>query len=197
MLENNIIGAWYYTQEELESFSFKKLGKNVLIKKNVTIFNPSNISLGDNVRIEDWVLMTGSGEIGIQIGSNVHIASGCVIFGGGGVEIENFCVLAPRVSLVSISDDYSGNSLTGLCVPAEMRAPVKGKITLEKHVIIGINSTVLPMVTVGEGTSVGAHSLVNKDLAAWGIYCGTPAKFIRPRSQKLLELEEEYYHLIS
>lgn len=192
-LENNNIGPWYFTQKELESFQFKHLGKNVLIKRNVNIFNPSGISLGDNVRIEDWVLMIGSGDIGITIGANSHIASGCLMFGRGGIEIHEFCGLSPRSSLISMSDDYSGNALTGLCVPADLRAPIHGKITIGRHAILGINSTVLPKITIGEGASIGAHSLVTKDLEPWGIYFGSPAKYIRPRSQKMLELEQELH----
>ena len=57
--------------------------------------------------------------------------------------------------------------------------------------IIGTGSTLLPGVTLGEGCSVGAMSLINKSLPAWGIYAGIPARLLRPRSRKLLELSRE------
>ena len=60
-----------------------------------------------------------------------------------------------------------------------------------KHVIIGTNSTILPNVTIDEGSSVGAHSLVTKDLESWGVYVGTPVKRIRERKMDLLELEKK------
>lgn len=64
-------------------------------------------------------------------------------------------------------------------------------VLLKKHVLIGTGSTVLPGVTIGEGTSIGAMTLVNKSLDSWGIYIGIPAKKIKDRSQKLLKLEEK------
>ncbi len=192
MIENNLIGAWYYTENELRSFGFKHLGKNVLIKKNTTIFNPSNIILEDNARVEDWVLLLASGNIGITLRENSFIASHCCLLGRGGIEIGAFSALSPHVSLVSASDDYSGNGLVGLAVPAELRGSIEGKIVIDRHVIIGINSSVFPGVHINEGTAVGAHSLVRKDLPAWGIYAGNPIQFIKKREKKLLELEIQY-----
>lgn len=192
MIENNLMGAWYYKEEELKCFGFKHLGKNVLIKKNTTIFNPSNIILEDNARVEDWVLLLASGDVGITLRAHSYIASHCCLLGRGGIEMGEFSTLAPHVSLVSASDDYSGNTLTGLAVPAEFRGSIEGKIIIGRHVIIGINSSVMPGIHIGEGTAVGAHSLVRKNLPAWGIFAGNPIQFIKKREQKLLELEQQF-----
>jgi acetyltransferase-like isoleucine patch superfamily enzyme len=48
---------------------------------------------------------------------------------------------------------------------------------------------VLPGVTIGMGSAVGALSLVTMSLDAWGVYLGTPAKKIKARSKKMLEYE--------
>jgi galactoside O-acetyltransferase len=65
-------------------------------------------------------------------------------------------------------------------------------VTLERHVIVGANAVILPGVTIGEGSAVGALSLVNTSLPPWGIYAGTPARKINDRSRRLLDLEAEY-----
>ena len=68
---------------------------------------------------------------------------------------------------------------------------VEKPVEIGAHCIIGTGSTLLPGVTLGEGCSVGAMSLINKSLPAWGIYAGIPARLLRPRSRKLLELSRE------
>ena len=59
-----------------------------------------------------------------------------------------------------------------------------------RHVIIGSGSVVLPGVTIGEGSSVGALSLITKSLEEWGVYFGSPAKKIKSRRKDLLEQEQ-------
>ena len=56
--------------------------------------------------------------------------------------------------------------------------------------IIGTQSVILPDVTIGEGSSVGAMSLVNRSLEPWGVYFGVPARRLKERSKDLLELEK-------
>jgi galactoside O-acetyltransferase len=76
-------------------------------------------------------------------------------------------------------------------VPSQFTNATGGMVTLKKHVIIGSGSVVLPKVTINEGTSVGALSLVTKDLKDWSIYFGSPAKRLRNRSKNLLQLEKQ------
>lgn len=64
---------------------------------------------------------------------------------------------------------------------------------MEKHVIIGAGSVILPGVVLQEGVAVGAMSLVNKDCDEFTIYAGAPAKPIKKRSKNLLELEASFY----
>jgi acetyltransferase-like isoleucine patch superfamily enzyme len=114
----------------------------------------------------------------------------CVIVGNGGVTLKDFSGLSSRVALYSATDDYSGSSLTNPTIPKEYLNVLQGEIVLDRHVIIGTNSTVLPNVTIGEGSSVGAHSLVTKNLDSWGIYVGTPVKRIKDRKKDLLKMEK-------
>lgn len=151
---------------------------------------PERISIGDNVRIDDFCCLVG-GQKGINIGSFVHIAFFCIIIGNGGVTLKDFSGLSSRVALYSATDDYSGSSLTNPTIPEEFLNVKCGEITLEKHAIVGTNSTVLPNVTIGEGSSIGAHSLVTKDLESWGVYVGSPVKKIKERKRDLLQLEKQ------
>jgi galactoside O-acetyltransferase len=185
------VGSDFYSDDELKSFKFKSLGKNVKIKKNASIYFVENITIKDNVRIDDYTVIVASNKP-ITIGNYVQIASNCYIAGSDGLEMEDFSGLAPGVNVFTGSDDYSGNKLTNSTVERKFTGGRAGKIIIGRHVIIGSNSVILPGVHIGEGSSVGSLSLVNKSLKPWGVYFGSPVKKIKARSKKLLDLEKEF-----
>jgi len=185
------IGSNFYSDDELKSFKFKSLGKNVKIKKNVAIYFVENITIKDNVRIDDNTVIVASNN-STTIGNYVHIASNCYIAASEGLKMEDFSGLAPGVNIFTGSDDYSGKKLTNPTVDRKYIGGKSGEVVLGRHVIIGSNSVILPGVHIGEGSSVGALSLVTKSLESWGVYFGAPVKKIKSRSQKLLELEKEF-----
>jgi galactoside O-acetyltransferase len=183
-----------------ELSNFKSVGENVLISEKCSIIGSQHISIGSNVRIDDFsTLIAASGFI--EIGSNIHIGGYCYLGASHGIIMKDFSGISQGVRIYSASDDYSGEYLTGPTIPRfanvngemiELTSGKKGIVTLEKHVIIGSNSVVLPSVTVKEGAAIGAMSLVTKSCLPWSIYAGAPVKKLGPRSQKLLELEEIY-----
>lgn len=61
---------------------------------------------------------------------------------------------------------------------------VRKSVILRKGCLIGTGSIVMPGVTVGEGAVVGAYSLVTKDIPAWTIATGRPAKVVKHVPQK-------------
>ena len=75
---------------------------------------------------------------------------------------------------------------------AKYKKEIFRPVTLGKHVIVGANSTILPGVSISEGCSVGAMSLVNKSTDPWGIYFGIPARRIKDRKKNILELEKSF-----
>ena len=187
------IGTSFYSEKDLKQFKFQSIGKNVLIKKNVGMFFIENISIGSNVRIDDNVIIVASKKGStVKIGNYVHIASNCYLAGSDGIEMMDFTTLAPGVLIFSGSDDYSGKKLTNSMVGNPYVEGKSGKVTLCKHVIIGAGSVVLPDVTIKQGSSVGALSLVNKDLNPWGVFAGIPAKKIKNRHKDILKLEKKF-----
>jgi galactoside O-acetyltransferase len=187
------IGASFFSKKELKQFKFRSIGKNVFIKKNVGMFFIENISIGNNVRIDDNVIIVASNKNSpVKIGNYIHIASNCYLAGSDGIDMMDFTTLAPGVLIFSGSDDYSGKKLTNPMVGNPYIGGKSGKVTLCKHVIIGAGSVVLPDVTIKQGSSVGALSLVNKDLNPWGVYSGIPAKKIKSRYKDVLKLEKKF-----
>lgn len=179
----------YYTDEELDLLGLKKVGKDVLISKKASLYNCDLIEIGDRSRIDDFCVISGK----VKIGRNVHIAPHCLVAGGSeGIEFEDYAGIAYFVQVFSQSDDYSGAALTNPTVPAKYKLETKAPVKLKRHVIVGAASVVMPGVTIEEGCSVGAMSLVRKSTEPWGVYIGNPAKKIKNRSKKLLVLEKNY-----
>lgn len=187
---NNPFDPGYYSGEQLVEFGFKRVGKNVRIAKSCTIVGLSNIELGDDVRIDGYCSIIATGKGFAKVGSFVHIASYCGIYAGSGVVLDDFTGLSAGVRVYTGTDDYSGRTLTNPTVPEKYTGVTSGPVILQKHVIIGSGSVILPGVTANEGAAVGALSLIAKDLEAWSIYAGTPARKLRTRSKELLELEK-------
>ncbi len=182
----------FYSQEELSALGFASFGKNVSISKLARFYNPSKITLGNSVRIDDFCILSGA----ISIGSYVHIAPYCCLFADdlAPITLHNFSGLSSRVSIYAKSDDYSGNYLTNPTVPAKFTNILSAPVTLEKHVIVGASSVILPGVVIAEGAAIGAMSLVRENLEAFTIYAGIPAKKRHERTQALLQKELDFMY---
>lgn len=181
----------YYTESDLRDAGFKSLGKHVLVARNCTIIGLHNISIGDHSRIDGYSTLVAPDGGHIHIGAHVHVGGYCFLSGGAGIALGDFSGLSQGVRIYSRTDDYSGQYLTNPTVPKEFTGGASGQVTLERHVIVGSGSVVLPALTIAEGASVGALALVTKSLAGWTVYAGAPARKLKPRSQHLLQLEQQ------
>lgn len=179
----------YLSQEELNLFGFRKIGKDVKISSKASFYDCSKIEIGDYSRIDDFCILSGN----VIVGKFCHITPMCLVAGGQpGIFFNDFVTLAYGVKVFAQSDDYSGSSLVNSLIPKKFKKEIFRKVKLEKHVVIGSNCTIMPGVTIAEGCSIGAMSLVNKSTEGWGIYFGIPAKRIKNRSVELLKLEQKF-----
>lgn len=179
----------FYTQKELNSLGFKFVGENVLVSRKASIYGIQNISIGDNSRIDDFCVLSSSGNGNIKIGKNVHIAVYSSLIGQEIIEINDFANISSRVSVYSSSDDFSGDWMTNPTVPDEFTNVVSKPVILNKHVIIGSGSVILPGVILDEGVAVGALSLVTKKFKANVIISGVPARVIKERNTSYIDIE--------
>ncbi|ARA21896.1 TPA: acyltransferase [Proteus mirabilis] len=187
----NPFNPGYYTEAELSQFGFKNIGRNVSIAKNCTILGLNNIKIGNNVRIDGFTTIIANGKGFLDLGSYIHIGGYSAIFAGSGVIMKDFSGISQGVKIYTKSDDYSGNKMTNPTIPSNLTGVIEGEVILEKHVIVGSQSIILPGVTLREGTAIGANSLITKSTQEWCIYFGNPAKKIKTRQKKPLELEKE------
>lgn len=111
---------------------------------------------------EVWMDVTNS-EL-IELEDHVHIANRCLLL-----------CHQRNLSRYCVGDDYAALGYH------------KKKIVLKKGCLLGMETMVMPGVTIGEGAIVGAGSLVTKDIPAWTIAAGRPAKVIKEVPQRKLE----------
>lgn len=181
----------FLSEQELLKIGFASVGTGVLVSDKASIYNPANIRLGDHVRIDDFCVLS-AGEGGIVVGMHVHIAIYSSLIGGATITLSDFSNLSSRVSIYSSNDDYSGRSLTNPTIDDTYKKVSHRPVFLDKHVIVGSGSVILPGVTLEEGVAVGALSLVSKNCLAFGVYAGNPAKRIKERSRALLDVEAQF-----
>ena len=177
----------FYSENELKNIGLKIYGNNVLISDKASIYSPHMIEIGDNVRIDDFCLLSGK----IILGSFIHIAAYTAFFGGtAGITVKDFANFSSRISIYAVNDDYSGETMTNPMVSVRYKNVEQLPVLIGKHCILGCGCTVLPGVIIGDGASIGAMSLIKQSCEPWTIYAGVPCKKIRKRSNKLLQLEE-------
>ncbi|AUB40870.1 Acetyltransferase [Nostoc flagelliforme CCNUN1] len=134
------------------------------------IIGLENIEFGRNIIIDDFVFIYA--KTAINIGSYVHIASFTSITGGESFTMGDFSALSSGVRIFTGSDDFKYWGFGNSTICEKYRNTKRASIHIGKFCVIGANSVILPGVTVGEGATVGAGSVVTKNLEPWGIYIG-------------------------
>lgn len=116
--------------------------------------------------------------LGCKVGKNVHIGHGVRIdFGNANrITVEDDVVIANGVTMWCHRRDMA-NYHVGMKI---MNQPTKyGDIHLDKGCYIGLNVTIMLGVHIGEGAVIGSCALVTKDVPAYSVAAGVPAKIIK------------------
>lgn len=169
---------------------FKFYGKNVKIFDLCRIINKNNFAIDDYSQLDDFVFIN-AGKV-CKIGKFVHISSFTTIIGGGEFSIGDFSGLSAGCRIITGSDDFRGAFLSNPTVPEEYKNVEIGKVKIGKHCILGSNSVVLPNIEIPDGVTIGAGSIVGKQLEPWSIYAGFNPRKIGERSKDgIIDLEKK------
>lgn len=139
-----------YTDEEIRHQVSRIIGQE--LDEGFSLFLPFTSDFGKNIRI----------------GKNVFINSGCRFQDQGGVTIGDESLIGHNVVFATINHDYD---------PENRGTMYLKPIVLGKRAWIGSHATILPGVTIGENSVVGAGSVVTRDVPPNTIVAGNPAKF--------------------
>ena len=153
----NELNTGYHTPDEVRSYLSRITGQE--IDESVTLLPPFYVDFGKNIRM----------------GKRCWIQQGCTFFDRGGITLGNDVFIAPKVNLITINHDPN---------PENRSATYGRPIVIEDKVWIGINSTILPGVTIGYGSIVGANSVVTRSVPPFTVVAGNPARVIKEIKSK-------------
>lgn len=127
---------------------------NRKIPESVTVLTPFYTDFGRN----------------IVFGENVFVNTNCTFMDRGGITIESGALIGPNVNLITINHDQD---------PMKRHITYCNPIHICKNVWIGVGATVLPGVTIGEGSIIAAGAVVTTDVPPMTVVGGIPAKVIQ------------------
>jgi len=159
----------FLSKDEIHQIGFKKIGKNNLISRDAKFYNPKKIEIGNNCRIDDFVIFSTSKK-NILIGNNVTIGRSSHLNGSGGIIIKNNVILSTFVCIHSSNHQYRDRNKKNF---------IYGKVEILNNVIIGSNAVIIGPVKMKERSSLGAMSLLKKNINRNNIYAGIPADKIK------------------
>lgn len=181
----------FLNDEQLKDLGLKSYGKNVIISDKASLYNAKNISIGNNVRIDDFCILS-AGNGGITLKNNIHIACYTSLIGKSNITMDDFSVLSSKVSVYSSTDDFSGDyMISPMCLSKDSNVQSK-PIYIGKHTVVGTGSVILPGACIREGVALGAMTLLKTDTKEFSIYVGNPARYLRQRHDGCKRLAETY-----
>ena len=181
----------FLNKNQLKRIGFFKIGKGCKISNKISCYDLKG-SLGDNVRIDDYVCLKGK----ISLKSNVHIARGCTLSGGNkGIFVDSYTNLSNYVQVFSMSDDYIMPFIPGGTLSNANRnkfAKIHNKkVYIGKAVLVGAFSVVLPGSILNNFSSTAAYSVIYKTIKE-GFYHSNLYKKISLKRRNLKQMKMMY-----
>jgi acetyltransferase-like isoleucine patch superfamily enzyme len=175
------------------------VGRNVTFGHGVVLRHPHKVHLGDDVVVDDLVVLDAKGTTnrGIQLGTGVFLGRGTIlsckdgditlgdhvnigfhseIFSGSQVTVGRYGLFAAYTYLVG-----GGHEFEKAGVPVIEQARRSRGITLGENVWLGAGAKVMDGVTIGDHVVVGAGAVVTEDLPPGAVAVGVPARVVRTR----------------
>lgn len=153
---------------------FEKLGQGVVFEPGVLVFHPENIEIGNDVYIGHYTILKGYYRNKMVIGSGTWIGQQCFFHSAGGLTIGRNVGIGPAVKVIT-----SFHAEEDPYVPI-LHRPVKfAPVVIEDDCDIGVGVVILPGVTIGHGTQVGAGAVVTRSVEPNAVLAGVPARVLR------------------
>jgi len=156
-----------------ENRKYVQIGEKGIIRANFIFESPSGfVRIGNNVHIGDATFISRSS---ILVGNDVTMAWGIVIYDHDSHSVFWEHRKDDNHQCYSDYKTYSGNNV----VNKDWSNVISKPIVIEDKVWIGFDVTILKGVTIGEGAVIGAKSVVTKDVPAWTVVAGNPARVVK------------------
>jgi acetyltransferase-like isoleucine patch superfamily enzyme len=150
-----------------------------MVDPNVYLHQPERITIAPTARI-DWGVRINGG-LGCCIGEYVHIATGSVINAGNGeVIFGDHSGCSNNVVIAAGMPDLTYMHISA-AEPPEHQHPLRLRTVIGEHVVIFAGAVILPGVTIGDYAVIGAGAVVTKNVPAWCVVMGVPARVVGGR----------------
>ena len=197
----------------LKLLFYLKIPKFLFLGKNVTFLNIHKINLGKWIKLDDYVLLSGLGKgtlnigdhsgigafsrievstsfnnIGshIHIGNNVGIGAFAYLGGGGGLTIDDDCIIGQYLSCHPENHNYENTNML-----IRTQGVNRTGISIGKNCWIGSKVTILDGVAIGDNCIIAAGAVVNKSMPPNSIIGGVPAKVLKSRNVSLVHKNQK------
>lgn len=169
-----------YLRSVIVSQIFKYCGRSVRFRKIGLINQPKYISIGDFTSFGDDIYLTAWKEI-TDITPCLNIGSHCNFGAMNHITCANSITIGDNLltgKWVTISDNNHGNTELLMLKQRPLDRPImsNGPIIIGKNVWIGDKATILSNVSIGDGAIIAANAVVTKDVPAYSVVAGNPAR---------------------
>lgn len=161
---------------KFKKMDFSKIGKNVVIEDRVLIFHPENIEIGAEVYIGHDAIIKGYYKNKIVIGKGSWLGQQCFFHGGGGISIGKNVGVGPGVKI--ITSHHEANDIKKPILHTKLKLK---KVIIGDNCDIGTGAIILPGVTIGHDSIIGAGAIVTKNIPAFSVAVGNPARVLKKR----------------
>jgi len=172
---NNLITYYYKLlyKNNLQLHKKARIEGKIYIKKFYHL-GELKIIMAENARIYNSVIIQGSGVL--KIGKNSYISSFSVIGVNEEISIGDNVMIADAVSIRDTDHNFNDCNLN-----MNKQGITTSRVIIEDDVWIGYGAVITKGITIGKGSIIGANAVVTKDVDAFSIVGGVPAKLIRSR----------------
>jgi acetyltransferase-like isoleucine patch superfamily enzyme len=185
----------------------RSLGEGVVVEPGALVFHPENVSLGARVYVGHYAILKGYYRNQLAIGDESWIGQSAFLHAAGGITVGRSVGIGPHACVLtsvhgpvprgvpilegsrrqggtpesSPLDEQSSSSLPSRPGPIIEEPLCFAPVVLGDGCDLGVGAIVLPGVTVGQGAQVGAGAVVTRDVPAYAIVAGNPARVIGER----------------
>lgn len=174
-------------QAELAAACPAVFGENVFISRQAHLYDAGRLEIGENTAIAADVVCR---SFSLKMGRNGTINFGCYL--QGPITIGDDVRIAPKVNI--IADNHRFEDVN---TPIRLQGCVAKGITIGDDVWIGCNATILDGVTIGAHTVIAAGATVTRDVPAYSVVGGCPARVLRSRLPAVSEDLKARVHAFS
>lgn len=150
----------------------------IYVRGKSSLYYGKGLTTGHACRFD----LVGNNKKTLQIGENCEIGDNVHIVAHEEVKIGNNCLMASKIFITDTNHgNYSGDdrNISDPFTPPNNRPLFTNPVFIGNNVWLGENVCILPGVNIGDGCIIGANSVVNKNIPAYCIAVGSPAKVVK------------------